>query len=180
MTGMTKGLKVPLVVEEGAITLVRYDVIDVGRHHDLSLLEALFTIGVLRDEAITQLLPSVRVSACVRVARDLYALLLTSLGGFSLGLSVTPGACFLMAFTVAVATRHGAVTSRICAQGEQWHDEPQKKASLTQRGPTFPYFPMFLPGMTKQPSGCLQTSQKHWLSHFGYIVLCFQNFFKPN
>lgn len=104
------------------------DVIDVGRHHDLSMLEALFTIGVLRDEAISKLLPSVRVSACVRVARDLNALLLTSLGGLSLGLSVTPGACFLVAFTVAVATRHGAVTSRICAQGEQWHDEPQKKS----------------------------------------------------
>lgn len=137
MTGMTKGLKVPLVVEEGSITLVRYDVIDVGRHHDLSLLEALFTIGVLRDEAISKLLPSVRVSACVRVARDLYALLLTPLGGLSLGLSVTLGACLLVAFTVAVATRHGAVTSRVGAESEERHIHLEKKAPLTQRGPTF-------------------------------------------
>lgn len=134
---MAKCLKVILVVEEGAVALVRDDVVDVCRHHDLSLLEALFTIGVLRDEAITQLLPSVRVSACVRVARDLYALLLTPLGGLSLGLSVTLGACLLVAFTVAVATRHGAVTSRVGAECEQWHDEPRKKAPLTQRGPTF-------------------------------------------
>lgn len=63
MTGMTKGLKVPLVVEEGSISLVRDDVIDVGRHHDLSLLEALFTIGVLGDESISQFLPPIRVAA---------------------------------------------------------------------------------------------------------------------
>ena len=115
MTGMAKCLKVILVVEEGAVALVRDDVVDVCRHHDLPLLEALFAVGMLGDEAITQLLPSVRVSACVRVARDLHALLLTSLGGLILGLSVTPGACFLVPFTVAIATRHRAVTSGICA-----------------------------------------------------------------
>lgn len=91
------------------------DVIDVGRHHDLSLPEALFTIGVLRDETISKLLPPVCVAARVRIARDLHALLLTPLGCLSLCLGVTPGACFLVAFTVAVATRHGAVTARICA-----------------------------------------------------------------
>ena len=126
MTGMTKGLKVPLVVEERPISLVRDDVIDVGRHHDLSLLEALFTIGVLRDEAISKLLPPVRVPARIRIARDLHALLLTSLGGFSLCLGVTPGACFLVAFTVAVATRHGAVTSWIGTQCKERHIIPIK------------------------------------------------------
>lgn len=126
MTGMTKGLKVPLVVEEGAVALVRDDVIDVGRHHDLSMLEALFTIGVLRDEAISKLLPTVRVTAGVRIARDLHALLLTSLGGLSFGLSVTLGACLLVAFTVAVATRHGAVTSWIGTQCKERHIIPIK------------------------------------------------------
>ena len=53
MTGMTKGLKVPLVVEEGAVALVRYDVVDVCRHHDLPLLEALFTVRVLGDESVS-------------------------------------------------------------------------------------------------------------------------------
>lgn len=115
MTGMTKGLKVSLVVKKRSISFMWDDVIDVGRHHDLSMLEALFTIGVLRDEAISKLLPTVRVTAGVRIARDLHALLLTSLGGLSLGLSVTLGACLLVAFTVAVATRHRAVTSGICA-----------------------------------------------------------------
>lgn len=115
MTGMTKGLKVLLVVEKGSVSLVWNDVVDVCRHHDLPLLEALFTVRVLGDETITQLLPAVRVPARVRIARDLHALLLTPLGCLSLCLGVTPGACFLVAFTVAVATRHGAVTARICA-----------------------------------------------------------------
>lgn len=118
---MAKGLKVPLVVEEGAVALVRDDVIDVGRHHDLSMLEALFTIGVLRDEAISKLLPTVRVTAGVRIARDLHALLLTSLGGLSLGLSVTLGACLLVALTVALTTRHWAVAPRIRTDSQQWH-----------------------------------------------------------
>lgn len=115
MTGMTKGLKVLLVVEKGSVSLVRDDVIDVGCHHDLALLEALFTVGMLCDEAISKLLPTIRVTAGVRIACDLHALLLSSLGGLSLGLGVTPGACFLVAFTVAIATRHRAVTSGICA-----------------------------------------------------------------
>lgn len=112
---MAKCLKVILVVEEGAVALVRDDVVDVCRHHDLSILEALFTIGVLRDETISKLLPPVCVPARVRIARDLHALLLTPLGCLGLCLGVTPGACFLVASTVAVATRHGAVTARICA-----------------------------------------------------------------
>ena len=109
MTGMTKGLKVLLVVEKGSVSLVWNDVVDVCRHHDLPLLEALFTVRVLCDEAITQLLPAVRVPARVRIARDLHALLLTPLGCLGLCLGVTLGACFLVAVTVAVATRHGAV-----------------------------------------------------------------------
>ena len=60
------------------------------------------------------------------------------------------------------------------------YGSPKKKASLTQRVSTFPYLPLFLAGTTKQPSGCLHTSQKHWLSNFVVIVLCFQKFFKPN
>ena len=177
---MTKGLKVSLIIKKRPISFMWDDVIDVCRHHDLSILEALFTIGVLRDETISKLLPPVCVPARVRIARDLHALLLTPLGCLSLGLSVTLGACLLVAVAVTIAAKNRAVTSRICAQGEQWHDEPQKKASLTQRGPTFPYLPLFLAGTTKQPSGCLQTSQKHWLSRFDVIVLCFQDFFKPN
>lgn len=138
MTGMAKGLKVLLVVEKGSVSLVWDDVVDVCRHHDLPLLEALFTIRVLCDEAITQLLPAVRVPARVRVACDLHALLLTPLGCLGLCLGVTPGACFLVASTVAVASRHRTVTAGVGTKCEQWHDEPQKKASLTQRGSTFP------------------------------------------
>lgn len=113
------------------------DVIDVGRHHDFSLLEALFTIGVLRDEAISKLLPTVRVTAGVRIARDLHALLLTSLGGLSLGLSVTLCACLLVAVAVTIAAKNRAVTSRVGAESEERHIHLEKKAPLTQRGPTF-------------------------------------------
>lgn len=63
MTGMTKGLKVLLVVEKGSVSLVWNDVVDVCRHHDLPLLEALFTVRVLGDESISQFLPPIRVAA---------------------------------------------------------------------------------------------------------------------
>lgn len=115
MTGMTKGLKVLLVVEKGSVSLVRDDVVNVCRHHDLSLLEALFTIGVLRDETISKLLPSVRVAASVRIACDLDSLLLTPLGSLGLCLVVTLGTCFLVTFAVAIASRHRAVAAGICA-----------------------------------------------------------------
>lgn len=123
---VAQGLKVPLVVEKGSVSLVWNDVVDVCRHHDLPLLEALFTVRVLGDESITQLLPAVRVPARVRIARDLHALLLTPLGCLGLCLGVTPGACFLVAFTVAVATRHGAVTSWIGTQCKERHIIPIK------------------------------------------------------
>lgn len=118
---MTKGLKVLLVVEKGSVSLVRDDVVNVCRHHDLSLLEALFTIGVLRDETISKLLPSVRVAASVRIACDLDSLLLTPLGSLGLCLGVTLGTCFLVTFAVAIASRHRAVASRIGTQSEEWH-----------------------------------------------------------
>lgn len=123
---MAQGLKVPLVVEKGSVSLMWNDVVDVCRHHDLSLLKALFTVRVLGDESITQLLPAVRVPARVRIARDLHALLLTPLGCLGLCLGVTPGACFLVAFTVAVATRHRAVTSWIGTQCKERHIIPIK------------------------------------------------------
>lgn len=126
MTGMTKGLKVPLVVEEGAVALVRDDVVDVCRHHDLPLLEALFAVRMLGDEAITQLLPAVRVPARVRIARDLHALLLTPLGCLGLCLGVTLGTCLFVTVTVAIAARHWAVTAGISTQSEERHIIPIK------------------------------------------------------
>lgn len=156
------------------------DVIDVGRHHDLSLPEALFTIGVLRDETISKLLPPVCVAARVRIARDLHALLLTPLCCLGLCLGVTPGACLLVAVAVTIAAKNRAVTSRVGAESEERHIHlEKKKPRLRSEARPFPYFPL-LQGATKQPSGCLQTSQKHWLSRFDVIVLCFQDFFKPN
>lgn len=113
------------------------DVIDVGRHHDLSLPEALFTIGVLRDETISKLLPPVCVAARVRIARDLHALLLTPLCCLGLCLGVTPGACLLVAVAVTIAAKNRAVTSRVGAESEERHIHLEKKAPLTQRGPTF-------------------------------------------
>lgn len=121
MTGMTKGLKVLLIVEERSISFVRDDVVDVCRHHDLSLLEALFAVRMLGDEAITQLLPSVRVTAGVRIACDLYALLLSPLGGLSLGIGVTFGTCLLVPIAVTVASWHRAVTPWIRTDSQQWH-----------------------------------------------------------
>lgn len=123
---MTKGLKVLLVVEKGSVSLVWNDVVDVCRHHDLPLLEALFTVRVLGDESITQLLPSVRVPARVRIARDLHALLLTPLGCLGLCLGVTLGTCLFVTVTVAIAARHWAVTAGISTQSEERHIIPIK------------------------------------------------------
>lgn len=137
MTGMTKGLKVLLVVEKGSVSLVWNDVVDVCRHHDLPLLEALFTVRVLGDESISQFLPPIRVAARVRIARDLHALLLTPLCCLGLCLGVTPGACLLVAVAVTIAAKNRAVTSRVGAESEERHIHLEKKAPLTQRGPTF-------------------------------------------
>lgn len=134
---MTKGLKVLLVVEKGSVSLVWNDVVDVCRHHDLPLLEALFTVRVLGDESISQFLPPIRVAARVRIARDLHALLLTPLCCLGLCLGVTPGACLLVAVAVTIAAKNRAVTSRVGAESEERHIHLEKKAPLTQRGPTF-------------------------------------------
>lgn len=121
MTGMTKGLKVLLVVEKGSVSLVWNDVVDVCRHHDLPFFEALLTVGMLSDESVSQLLPSVRVTAGVRIACDLYALLLSPLGGLSLGIGVTFGTCLLVPIAVTVASWHRAVTPWIRTDSQQWH-----------------------------------------------------------
>lgn len=118
---MAQGLKVPLVVEKRPITFVRDDVIDVGRHHDLSMLEALFAVRMLGDEAITQLLPAVRVAALVRVARLLHSAQLSLLGSARLRFSVAFLAGVLVALTVALTTRHWAVAPRIRTDSQQWH-----------------------------------------------------------
>lgn len=95
--------------------------VDVCRHHDLPFFEALLTVGMLSDESVSQLLPSVRVTAGVRIACDLYALLLSPLGGARLRFSVAFLAGVLVALTVALTTRHWAVAPRIRTDSQQWH-----------------------------------------------------------
>ena len=86
---MAAALQIRLVVEETMITSVRHDVVNVGRHHNLSLPKTFLTIKVLSDETVAQLFPAVRVPAVIGAPGALDAALLSRLLGAGLGVLIT-------------------------------------------------------------------------------------------
>ena len=73
-------------------------------HHDLSLLQTFFTIRMLGNEAIPELVPAVRIAALIVVASLLQAPLFSNLGRFRLSLSVSLGALFFVRIAKALTS----------------------------------------------------------------------------
>lgn len=124
---MAQRLEVGLIKEQLRAATVRLDVIDIGRWCDAPFFKASLAVWVLKNEALSKRLPSCTVAALSSRPFQLAAPGVSALLGLRHDYRVPFLALFLVPIAVAIAAKHRTVTSRICAQGEQWHDEPQKK-----------------------------------------------------
>ena len=114
---MAKGLQIRLVEEEPCASPVRDDVVHIRRLHKLPLFEALLTVGMLKDEAASQCLPSPAVASLRgRPSHLAAACIACSLRlGFEFGVALCPG--LGMEVAVTLSTRYGSVTAGVSAKG---------------------------------------------------------------
>lgn len=118
---MAQRLEVVLVKEQPWAPTVRLDVIDIGRRCNAPFFETSLAVWVLKNEALSKRLPSCTVAALSSRSFQLAAPGVSALLGLRHDCRVPFLALFLVAFTVAVATRHGAVAPRIRTDSQQWH-----------------------------------------------------------
>ena len=87
--------------------------IHIRGHHDLSLLHAFFTVRMLGNKTIPELVPAVCVAALIVVAGSLQAPFLSDFGRFRLSLSVSLCALFFVNIAIAFAS-----SDRLAAAGK--------------------------------------------------------------
>lgn len=87
--------------------------IHIRGHHDLSLLHAFFTVRMLGNKTIPELVPAVCVAALIVVAGSLQAPLLSDLGRLRLSISVSFGTLFLVGTAIAFPS-----SNRLAAAGK--------------------------------------------------------------
>lgn len=110
---MAKGLQIRLVEEKPCASPVRDDVVHIRRFRQLSLLQTLLTVGVLKDEALPKRLPSAAVASLCCGSSHLATTCVTRRLrlGFEFGVALCPG--LGMEVAVTLSTRHGPVTAGV-------------------------------------------------------------------
>ncbi len=114
---MAEGLQVFLIKEKDRIATVWLDVIDIRCKREAHLLHALLAERVLRNKAITKLLPSIAIPPFCRRTLKSGPTRLSSFTSCS-------GMLFSIAFmlsTKILAARNGAPATRVFAKGEERH-----------------------------------------------------------
>lgn len=115
---MAKGLQIRLVKEKPCASPVRDDVVHIRRFRQLPLLKALLTVGVLKNEALSERLPSAAVASLCRRSAHLASACVTRRLRFSFDFGVSLGAGLRMGVAVALASRHGLVTTGIGTESQ--------------------------------------------------------------
>ena len=115
---MAKGLQIRLVEEKPCASPVRDDVVHIRRFLQLSLLEAFLTVGVLKDEAFSKRLPTAAVAALRRRSSHLATACVTRRLRLGFDFGVALGAGLRMGVAVALASRHGLVTTGIGTESQ--------------------------------------------------------------
>ena len=130
---MAKGLQIRLVEEESCASPVRDDVVHIRRFRQLSLLQALLAVGVLKDEAASQCLPSPTIATLRGRSSHLASACIACSLRFCLEFGVALGAGLGVSVTVALASGDGRVASRIGAECEKGHSSEEEKGGNPQR-----------------------------------------------
>lgn len=129
---MTERLKVRLIKEKLRASPMRNNVVDVRCLYKLPLLKTFLTVGMLKNEASAQRLPSPAVASLRgRPSHLAAACIACSLRlGFEFGVALCPGLCVEIAVTLS--TRYGSVTAGVSAKGKKGHSSEEEKAGSSR------------------------------------------------
>lgn len=118
MARLAKRLEIILVVKQATIAAMRNDVVNISCHCDNSSLEALRTMGMLSNESVPKLSPSIVIAT---IGRCSFGLQPPRLSSFRSQLVLLLASLFV-SLAVLLTERHCTSASGISAELEEWHD----------------------------------------------------------
>ena len=108
---------------------MRNDVVHIRGLDELPLFQAFLAVGMLKNEATSQRLPSSAVASLRGRPSHLAAACVTRRLRFGLDFGVALGAGLRMGVAVAFAARHGPVTAGVSTESQEWHSSEEEKAA---------------------------------------------------